>query len=504
MRAAVLRHVPTASRPWVEELLADSDPTTLASFLHWHGPHALRSVFAWTPPWSPPPWRTFIQHGIPDWNAVRARFTNYISNCSLAQLRSHALNICSSGDPAQVALEIGAWISDRICWVADWGMVSPLEILQRGEGSSLHQVQLCVGLLRSLFLPARIVEELACVPSIWVAQAKDIWNQAPASERRWCGERVFYHPFCEARVGRRWLPMDPQRAQFGLQDLRMHLQVPELLKLKVRAARDYGRSIDRGRQYLLAPLDKASLSEQNHLREEFVWAHSLVPHGLAVSASNFDGQGERLRKLQADVSRAWASGREAWQLHPESGAAAPCLRAVLDGPIRSGSQVPSTAGRHVLAGLAMRHAGSDAWRRAVVQGAQVIAVFEPWGEGEAWARALLAQLSMDFGPWLVPLGMQAPPVLVHLSDRGDQPLILGNMLDVRLLRALRGAPAAALRTADGRVVAAEVRQGRGRWLLLPEVLLQRADPYRTDLIAGHHRCALRALLRPTRDTPELS
>jgi transglutaminase-like putative cysteine protease len=256
MSKDLLTQVPSSAQAWVQELVSGAQKETLDQFLIWHSPESLKSLFSWTPNWSPPKWRIFIQHGIPDWPPVLRKTTAYISSTELHKLRAIAREVTRDSNQEEAAYRLFRFVNERVKWGAIWGAASPLEILRREEGGSLHIAQLYSALLRTLFLPARLVEEVALIPEIWRHQAEKVWEQSPRAVCLWMGNHVFYHPFCEVRIGVNWVPVDPQRGQFGAEEMQQHLRVPKLLKLVTRTWEDYGSFISRTRRYTLDPLIK--------------------------------------------------------------------------------------------------------------------------------------------------------------------------------------------------------------------------------------------------------
>ncbi len=509
MKRAVLDRVPAAAGEWVGELLAGADATTLERFLFWHGETSLATLFAWTPPWPPPRWSAFIQHCLPDWMPADPRLNTYLSSEEVRRLRRTAIEVGGAEEPLTTAYRIFAWVHQQIRWSAAWGTALPSEVIARSAGGSFHLAQLCVMLLRSVFLPARLVEEVAFAPAPWREAARALWQEAPAAACKWFGRRAIYHPSCEVLIGARWLPLDPQRGQFGRSEITQHLRCPELLKLAVRSWQDYGRLLSRTGRYTLRPLAAGGGPAAADLRRDLATvARILRPH-FGRSVPRLDDRGELLDRVRETAGRLWRGRRRGPGFSVESPPGlAPAvelyLQAAVPEPLGviSGDAPPPAAGEtRILLRDAVGRALDPAYRRAVDRGAHLLLLFEVWGQGEEHLRKVLAGWGGSLGAWVV--APDSDVSLLAVESRGSlaQGWRASSLLDLRPLRSLRGLPpgTGTIAAAGGEAGAPSVlcwrtRQGRGTVTLAPITLAARADPYAVDYAAGCHRRALMKLL----------
>lgn len=507
MKRALLKRVPAASREWVEALTAEADPVTLRRFLFWHGEASVAALFSWTPPWPPPSWRTFVQHGLADWMPVDRFLNTFLPAKELVGLRRMAGYIMEADDPLDTAYRVFAWVGREIRWGAVWGAALPSEVLDRGAGGSFHIAQLCTMFLRSLFIPARIVEEVAFAPSSWLDEARLLWRDAPAAALGWLGQRALYHPFCEVLIGNRWLPLDAQRAQFGWADMLQHVRIPDLLKLVVRTWQDYGHLISRTDRYTIRPVAGGA-----GLRRDLGTVRRIAGRHLGQSPCLLDEHQELLDRIRENVWQAWVARRHERTFSAETPAWLPpaaqaWLRAAAPTPIRVAPNPDPPAAREtrILLGPAVRRASEPGYRRAVEHGAHLVALFDSWGAGERITQELLAGFGASLGPWLAPPDGDRSifPVMAtgSLAPAWNDP----TLLDLRLVRSLEdlGPGIGTLEIAPGhaapaRVIAWRARQGKGAITLVPLTLAARANPYAVDFTGGCHRRALSQLFRLTR------
>ncbi len=536
MKRTLLKRIPAASRDWVDALTAEADPVTLGRFLFWHGEASMAALFSWTPPWPPPPWRTFVQHGLPDWMPMDRFLNTYLPAEELLDLRRMARQIMEADDPPfagassdngpqaaprqrlrptaasekplDAAYRVFARVRREIRWDAVWGAALPSEVVGRGAGGSLHIAQLCTMLLRSLFIPARIVEEVALAPRVWVDEARLLWRDTPAAALGWLGQRTLYHPFCEVLIGNRWLPLDAQRAQFGWTEMLQHVRNPELLKLAVRSWRDYGHLISRTDRYTIRPLAAGGTAGAG-LRRDLGTVRRIAGRHLGQSPRLLDEHEELLERIRESAWRAWMTRTHERTFSAETPATLPpvaeaYLRGAAPTPLRvaPNPDPPTVRETRILLGPAVRRASEPAYLRAVEQGAHLIVLFETWGAGEKLTQELLACFGGSLGPWLAPPHGDRAVFPVRgtgaLARAWNDP----TLLDLRLVRSLDHLRPGigTFEIAEGhsppaRVIVWRVRQGKGTITLVPVSLAARADPYAVDFTAGCHRRILSELFR---------
>lgn len=514
MHAYLLSHVPRASRAWVETLLGGADEPSLGRFVQWHGGDSLGTLFARLPPWEPPDWNCFIRHGIPDWPPVVQRITAYLPPDSFNRLRILSWDLAAGvASPEEAAYRIFWWVSGNIAWSAVWGTATPIEIIARGRGSSLHIAQVVTALCRALFIPARLVEEVALIPPVWQRQAQQVWRETPTALRRWLGTRVFFHPLCEVRVGNRWQPLDAQRAQFGWAEVQQHLRVPRLLKLSVHTWEDYGRSIARTGTYTIRPLigaerDESALTFKGNLRA----VGSLLAGQRENAGIALDGADALLDQVQIQAQRLWERRppRRAFSLvsgKPLSEAAALNLQAVIPAPLApetsSCAVEPPAQTTLLLVGASVTRILAASYRERLEAGTHILALYESWGDGEHAIRRLLTTFGGDLGGWSARPGDGPSLWQVRGTGRLASLTPWPCTLDLRLVRLLRppvgsdGSIAIAEEVDRGSpgLVGATLRVGQGRLTFIPINVASLADPYSVLPLSGCHRRLLGALAR---------
>jgi len=515
VRTYVLSALPTASRPWVESLLESADDASLSRFVQWHGADSLRAMFARLPPWAPPDWRTFIDHCLPDWVPVVQRVTTYLPPDSFERHRDLAWDIAAGASSAEeAAYRVFWWVGGTVAWSPEWGTATPIEIIARRRGSSLHIAQVVTALCRALFIPARLVEEVALIPPIWHAQAKQVWRQAPPMLCRWLGARSFYHPACEIQVAAHWQPVDAQRAQFGRHEVQQHLRVPDLLKLTVNTWQDYGRSISRTPIYTTGPLlgkqrDASSLT----FRRDLALIGKLVAGRTENAGVALDGVSDLLDRIQARAGDLWLRRPRSRTFalvanERTTRSALLHLRAVAPAPLAGeprapGSTVPART-TLLLLGDAVTEVLAAGNRELLAAGGHLLALYESWGAGERAIRRVLSDFGGDLADWSARPG--DPQSVWQVRGKGclarHAPWTLA--LDLRVVRLLRppvGADGAIVITEKDephspRIVCATLRVGKGRLTFAPISLASLADPYSVAQVPGCHRRLLGALLQP--------
>ncbi len=518
LKRALLQRVPAESREWVDALVAEAEPETLRSFLFWHSDRSVGAIFSRTPPWPPPSWRTFVQHGLPDWMPVDHDANTYLAAEEVLELRRRAAELGGYDDPLHVAYRVFAWVHRRIRWRAVWGTASPREILDRKSGGSFHLAQLCCMLLRSVFIPARIVEEVAFAPANWVESADVLWHEAPELARRWLGNGILYHPFCEARIGKRWIPFDAQRAQFGWPEMLQHIRTPGLLKLVTRTWEDYGPFISRTERYTIHPLGLTDEKRDTDLRTDLASVERLLGRDLGQNPPKLDAHRALTDRIRKAAWNVWLKSRPGRRFSVESSkdlssVAEAYLRAGAPAPLQilsgEASPPPGVQETRILLGPAVRRATEPAYLRKIEDGAHLVVLLDAWGSGEPHAQELLAFLGGRLGPWLFPPGSPALPARVKTTGALYRGRRDPDILDLRLVRSLEGLdPGVGVielereNSVKRRVIAWRSARGKGAITLAPAALAARGDPYTIDFTAGCHRRTMLNLLRLRADVTQ--
>lgn len=508
MREYLLKQVPRASRSWVESLVATADDASFARFVQWHSRESLDSLFTRLPPWAPPLWNEFIRYGIPDWPPVVQGETIYLSPREYESLRELAWEIAGETlSRGEAAYRIFCWVSEHIEWSATWGAATPLEIAARQSGSSFHIAQLVVALCRVLFIPARLVEEVAFVPRLWLLQAEYVWRDAPVHLRTWLGARTFFHPLCEVRIENNWQPVDAQRSQFGRAEVQQHLRVPQLLKVAVRAWDDYRRRIDRIQEYTLRPLigtrkNRTALDFRDSLRAigQAMSGHLEESHGALFDASDL------LDRVQIQASSLWQerSGDRCFVLALDTAlppGASINLQAAVASPLVTAESLDqktkSTRMTLIFIGSSVARVLAPSYQDRLRAGAKALLLYESWGEGEAAIRFVLSTMKASLDDWVSPPGngqncqrIQGAGCLAPIIPRPCT-------LDLTLARRIKlpagsdGSIIANDSTQGGeRTVGATVPVGQGRLTLMPISVAALADPYGVSVLSGFHRRVL--------------
>ncbi|MBU0501241.1 MAG: transglutaminase-like domain-containing protein [Gammaproteobacteria bacterium] len=490
--------------------MANADEASLKQFFLWHSSESLQGIFSWTPKWAPPDWRVFIRHGIPDWPPILRNTNCYLSLAEFNTLRDIAIREMGDSGPEEAAYRLFRFVNTHIEWGPVWGSSTPTEILARRRGGSLHLAQVLAALLRALFIPVRLVEEIALAPDVWREQARNSWHGIHPVACEWMGDDVFYHPFCEARIGATWVPIDPQRGQFGIREFQQHLRVPQLLKIIIRTWEDYGQGIARTRRYTLAPLVKEPTPQGLSFKRNLQSINLLLGQEIERGGVIFDTQKGLLRKIEAEARDLWLNG----------GGNSPCFlytgqdydptvhlffqasiheRLYFVNP--SDDILPVTGQTWILTGSAISRLTKEAYWMSIKSGARIAVFYDSWGDGEAWINHILEHIGGSLGDWIIPPRKSLEFTAVTGYGRLKRGCLVPSQLDLRLSRSLRG-----LHGCDGKVVvhasgegredlvACTLPVGKGRLTLAPIVIPSRADPYSVSATAGCHRRLLGALL----------
>lgn len=507
----LLNMTSSQSRPWVRELLLNADTEVLEHFFSWHGKKSLETIFAWVPPWDPPSSSLFLNYGIPDWVPIQRGVPTYLPVKELDRLRTALLKDISPQNPIETAFQLFCWVQKHVQWGPVWGSALPSETLERGVGASLHIAQLFSTLGRLLFLPVRIVEEIALIPDLWREQALTVWDGCHPTICTWLGEHVFYHPFCEVFTGNGWLPVDSQRSQFGTGEILQHIRTPHLLKLAVRTWLDDGPFLSRAEDYILSPL-KWQVGGTNHSSrfvQDLDSINFLLRNDWEKGGSRLAGQKEILDRIAFEANRIWHLNLTSCHCFLEAGndvsdIVKVYLQSAIFNPLRiaPSSLMPSTNETRLLIGQSVMNVFSDTYWRAMEQGAHIVVFLQYWGSGEPLAIQLLKLIGGTVGPWAVPVGQSKNIFSIRGDGCGWQPSMDHSVLNLSMLRILKGIESnndfmgvkTSACNSQNEWIAFSKKIENGRLTVIPVSLVAQANPYAVDFVSGCHRRIIQTLI----------
>ena len=503
--------LPVSSQDWCKRLIQESDEKSLNQFLMWHSKESLLAVFSWVPPWPPASWLIFLQHGIPDWSPIVRRITTYLPPSDILALRKVAQTIIAeTSSPLHAAYQVFAWVSQNITWAPVWGAATPLEILSRKEGGSIHFAQLFSTLLRSIFIPTRIIEEVALVPESWIKSFHTMWADTPRSVRSWLGESLCYHPLCEVYVNGHWVPVDPQRSQFGKTEIMQHYRTPDLLKVVVRTWEDYGRYINREDVYLDEAYGICS-EQQKHLELVSVINEIRKNTGVEIEQS-----GMKLSWLNSALHDLSNLSMKHWQTISENSdltmQSVPEYNEVIEIFFRAAAPLPikitncptfpQKGETRILIGKQLKELVNTEFLANVARGCRILAFYEPWGEAEKYSREVFALFDIGCLGWIYGPGSDCKPM--HVAGNGifSDVSNFANILDMQFVWELKPSPQTesiltCVPQSEGSqpaVTAVAMKHGKGVVVFAPLSFAARANPYGVDYLSGCHRRLMNFIL----------